>query len=148
MHRHACLFPVYNIPGQTWAHNLKGWGLYLHEQGANQLAVSQGLPSGMETWRFAEDLLAKIPRAGAAPGRATLQYQQRERDAAAFVRKNAAFAMLEDDEDDFDEPPPAPTTAPVPKVAKKSLRKSKVCYSRTLYGMCADLSSALAWLLV
>ncbi|EIE19374.1 P-loop containing nucleoside triphosphate hydrolase protein [Coccomyxa subellipsoidea C-169] len=85
----------------------------------------QGLPSGMETRRFAEDLLAKIPRAGAAPGRAALQYQQRERDAAAFVRKNAAFAMLEDDEDDFDEPPPAPTTAPVPKVAKKSLRKSK-----------------------
>ncbi|CAL8468358.1 g7898 [Coccomyxa elongata] len=83
----------------------------------------QGLPSSMETRQFAEELLAKIPRAGAAPGRAA--YQQREREAAAFARKNAAFALLEDDEDDFDEPPPAPTTAPVPKAAKKSLRKSK-----------------------
>lgn len=78
----------------------------------------------METRRFAEDLLAKIPRAGAAPGRAA--YQQRERDAAAFVRQNAAFALLEDDEDDYDEPPPAPTTGPVPKASKKSLRKIKV----------------------
>ncbi len=78
----------------------------------------------METRQFAEELLAKIPRAGAAPGRAA--YQQREREAAAFARKNAAFALLEDEEDEFDEPPPAPTTAPVPKAAKKSLRKSKV----------------------
>lgn len=81
----------------------------------------------METRRFAEELLAKIPRAGAAPGRAVAQqYQQHEREAAAFARQNASFALLSDDEDDFDEPPPAPTTARVPKASKKSLRKSKV----------------------
>jgi hypothetical protein len=79
----------------------------------------------METRRFAEDLLGRIPSAGSAPGRPT-QYRQQEREAAAFARKNAAFALLSDDEEDFVEPPPAPTTAPVPKATKKSLRKSRV----------------------
>ena len=34
--------------------------------------------------------------------------------------------MLSDDEDDYAPAAPAPTTAPLPKASKKSLRKAKV----------------------
>ena len=46
---------------------------------ANEL---QGLPRSSETLRFAEELLARTPRAGAAPN----DYRERERQAAAVVR--------------------------------------------------------------
>lgn len=100
----------------------------------------------METQRFAEDLLNRIPSAGsaAAAGRAAAQYRAQEREAAAFARKNASFALLSDDEDNFIEPPPAPTTAPVSKGSKKSLRKSKVavfpanCLQHVVRGECAQ----------
>jgi hypothetical protein len=84
---------------------------------------SQGLPRSAATLRFAEELLARTPAAGAAPS----EYRERERQAAALVRANAAYALLSDDEDDgAAEPPPAPTTAPGPKPAKqKKLRKAK-----------------------
>ncbi|KAK9803173.1 hypothetical protein WJX72_009006 [[Myrmecia] bisecta] len=87
---------------------------------------SQGdLPDTAATTRFAEDLLARLPRAGAARS----AYRQQEQSAAAFVRQNASYALLSDDEDDFDVPPPAPTTAPVAKASKSKrdkLRKTKV----------------------
>lgn len=96
------------VPGTE----LKGW------------PRTQGLPGSSETLQFAEELLARIPRAGAAPN----AYRERERTAAALVRRNMSYALLSDDEDDGAEPPPAPTTAPVPKPAKqKKLRKAKAC---------------------
>ncbi len=83
---------------------------------------AQGLPGSSETLRFAEELLARIPRAGAAPN----AYRERERTAAALVHRNMSYALLSDDEDNGAEPPPAPMTAPVPKPAKqKKLRKAK-----------------------
>ena len=100
------------------------------------LLHAQGLPAGPETRRFAEDLLARIPTSGANPVRS--QYRQQEREAAAFVRANASFAMLSDDEDDADlaATMPAPTTAPLPKAAKKSLRKAKARASLPPSGSC------------
>lgn len=44
--------------------------------------ILQGLPRSSETLRFAEELLARTPRAGAAPN----DYRERERQAAAVVR--------------------------------------------------------------
>lgn len=46
--------------------------------------------------------------------------------AAALAQRNARYAMLSDDEDDFAPAMPAPTTAPLPKASKKNLRKAKV----------------------
>ncbi|KAK9845793.1 hypothetical protein WJX81_002540 [Elliptochloris bilobata] len=88
---------------------------------ASQLQ-GQGLPRSSETLRFAEELLARTPRAGAASN----AYRERERQAAALVRQNASYALLSDDEDDAAPVHAAPTTAPVPKPAKqKKLRKAK-----------------------
>ena len=47
--------------------------------------------------------------------------------AAALALRNAKYAMLSDDEEDFAPAMPAPTTAPLPKASKKNLRKAKVC---------------------
>ena len=44
-----------------------------------------------------------------------------------MAQRNAKYAMLSDDEDDFAPAMPAPTTAPLPKASKKNLRKAKVC---------------------
>lgn len=86
--------------------------------------LAQGLPRSAETLQFAEELLARTPRAGADPS----GYRERERAAAALARANAAYALLCDDEEDGGggEHLPAPTTAPVPKPAKqKKLRRAK-----------------------
>jgi pre-mRNA-splicing factor ATP-dependent RNA helicase DHX16 len=87
---------------------------------------AQGLPPSPETRRFAADLLARLPRAGAAPS----AYKQQERAAAEAARKNAAYGLLPDEEDE--EPPAAaapaaaPATAPAPPPGgKKSHRRGR-----------------------
>ena len=85
---------------------------------------AQGLPKGRETERFAQDLIDKMPSSNGAASLS--QNQVRERQAAALAQRNAKYAMLSDDEDDFAPAMPAPTTAPLQKASKKSLRKAKV----------------------
>lgn len=88
-------------------------------------AWAQGLPKGRETEQFAQDLLARIPSTNGASRMS--QNQVRERQAAALAQRNTSYAMLSDDEDDFaPAAAPAPTTAPLAKASKKSLRKTKV----------------------
>ena len=85
---------------------------------------AQGLPKGRETERFAQDLIDRMPSSNGAASLS--QNQVRERQAAALAQRNTKYAMLSDDEDDFAPAMPAPTTAPLQKASKKSLRKAKV----------------------
>ena len=97
---------------------------------------AQGLPKGRETERFAQDLIDRMPSSNGAASLS--QNQVRERQAAALAQRNAKYAMLSDDEDDFAPAMPAPTTAPLQKASKKSLRKAKV---RHLLPMLCDAQS-------
>ena len=80
------------------------------------------------TRRFAEDLLARIPRtSGQSAGAST--YVQQERVKAALASRNRGYALLEasDEEEEAPVTAPAPTTTAIPKAAKqKHIRKSKV----------------------
>ena len=91
---------------------------------AESLAVvlrQQGLPSGGETNAFASQLLSRLPRKGSSgPSSQDLQAKQ----AKALVKKNQAYGLLEDpDEDDrpapgkSHEPPSQPSTS-APAAAK------------------------------
>lgn len=82
---------------------------------------TQGLPASQATRNFAQELLDWIPRASKGPS----AYQERERKAVAFARANQQYALLSDSEDDIEELPPAPTTAPL-KGKDKNLRRKKV----------------------
>ena len=88
---------------------------------------AQGLPKGRETERFAQDLIDRMPSSNGAASLS--QNQVRERQAAALAQRNTKYAMLSDDEDDFAPAMPAPTTAPLQKASKKSLRKAKARHS-------------------
>eukprot|EP00884_Botryococcus_braunii_P008381 jgi/Botrbrau1/17544/Bobra.0864s0003.1 len=92
---------------------------------ARQLET-QGLPASQDTHRFAEQLIAWMPKASKGPS----AYQERERKAAAFARANQNYSMLSDSEDELAEPPPAPTTAPLKSSKEKNLRRSKCPFVR------------------
>ncbi len=82
----------------------------------------QGLPASSATHQFASDLIARIPRGGASgPSVHKVQATQ----AAAFVRNNAKYSLLVDDEDDEDVPV-ASTSAPAKPSKDKKIRKKKV----------------------
>ena len=93
---------------------------------------AQGLPASSATRRFAQDLLARLPKPGGAAG--TSGYRQQENAAAEFARKNQSYGLLLDNEDDEEPPVAAPVPPPQAPAAtagggkgaeKKHLRKSK-----------------------
>ncbi|GAB4815704.1 hypothetical protein N2152v2_002750 [Parachlorella kessleri] len=63
----------------------------------------QGLPASSETRRFAQDLISRLSRNGAAAAGTAAQSsaaKAQERAAAAFVRQNRQYGLLLDDEDE------------------------------------------------
>lgn len=88
------------------------------------------MPASDGTRQFAQDLFDKLPGKSSSNGRPPVApANQRVQDAAAraFVRQNAQYSLLVDDDEDEDAAPdlPAPTTAPLPKKREKKLRKDK-----------------------
>ena len=102
-----------------------------------------GLPASSGTRQFAQELFDKLPGKSGSNGRPPLAVpSQRMQDAAAraFVRQNAQYALLEE-EDEEDAAPvlPAPTTAALPKKREKKLRKDRA--GDALHGKaCSDLT--------
>ena len=98
---------------------------------SDSLAVvlrQQGLPAGGETNAFASQLLGRLPRKGSAgPTSQDLQARQ----AKALVKKNQAYGLLEDEEEDRpapkqQEPTPRPSTsAPVASKGKDRQIRTK-----------------------
>lgn len=86
---------------------------------ASQLE-SQGLPSSASTQEFAQQLISRLPQSGKSSGAnaASASRKERELAAAALLKQNASYALIQDDEDDEKLPHIAP-------LAKKSLRSSK-----------------------
>eukprot|EP01018_Ginkgo_biloba_P019935 Gb_40352 [translate_table: standard] len=58
--------------------------------------LEYGLPSSLETQSFADELYRKVPRKMAGLN----AYQQAEREAAAFARKQKDYTLLDADDDD------------------------------------------------
>lgn len=89
-----------------------------------------GLPASSGTRQFAQELLDKLPGKSGSNGRppiAALPNQRTQEAAArAFLKQNAQYALLEEEEDEDAAPElPAPTTAALPKKREKKLRKER-----------------------
>lgn len=103
------------------------------------LVTQGGLPASSGTRQFAQELLDKLPGKSGSNGRppiAALPSQRTQEAAArAFLKQNAQYALLEEEEDEDAAPVlPAPTTAPVPKKREKKLRKERAGNARIQCG--------------
>ena len=91
--------------------------------------VQGGLPASSGTRQFAQELLDKLPGKSGSNGRPpTAAPSQRTQEAAAraFLKQNAQYALLEEEEDEDAAPVlPAPTTAALPRKREKKLRKER-----------------------
>lgn len=87
------------------------------------------MPASSGTRQFAQELFDKLPGKSGSNGRPPVTAPtQRTQEAAAraFLRQNAQYAQLEEEEDEDAAPVlPAPTTAALPKKREKKLRKER-----------------------
>lgn len=95
---------------------------------ADSLAVvlrQQGLPAGSETNAFASQLLKRLPRKGASAAGPSVHEQQ----AKALIKKNSAYGLIEDEEDDRPaakaDPVAAAAAAPAPSKGKERHARTK-----------------------
>lgn len=78
--------------------------------------LEYGLPSSSETQSFANELYTKVPHKSGGMN----AYQQAEREAAAFVRKQKEYAILDADDDD------EVATVATSNVSKKDSRQKHI----------------------
>lgn len=96
----------------------------------NDLQAQGGLPANSGTRQFAQELLDRLPGKSGSNGRAPVAAPtQRVQEAAAraFLKQNAQYGLLLEDDDADEAAPdlPAPTTAALPKKKNKKLKKDK-----------------------
>ena len=93
---------------------------------ADSLAVvlrQQGLPAGSETNAFASQLLKRLPRKGSSAAGPSVHEQQ----AKALIKKNSAYGLIEDEEEDR----PAAKSEPAAAAAASAPSKGKERHART-----------------
>ena len=101
-------------------------------------SLQGGLPANSGTRQFAQELLDRLPGKSGSNGRAPVAAPtQRVQEAAAraFLKQNAQYGLLLEDDDAEEAAPdlPAPTTAALPKKKNKKLKKDKTGTPITLY---------------
>ena len=92
-------------------------------------SMQGGLPASNGTRQFAQELFDKLPGKSGSNGRppvAAPSQRTQEAAARAFLKQNARYALLDDEEDEDAAPVlPAPTTAALPKKREKKLRTER-----------------------
>ena len=85
----------------------------------------QGLPSGPETNAFASQLLSRLPRKGS--GGMPSVHAQQNKQAKELIKKNNAYGLLEDDDEDrpTKAPDPMPAAAAAPAKGKERKLRTK-----------------------